>query len=287
MGYSRGTVDERARAELQFALLDALANRESYGMALERVRRNLDELYAHGLDPATVEISGISLDFEALSSATQALRENARTPVTRLPASRVLEEAASGPLRAAFLARALNALATIASEVPESALSEAVSASSDHEALIRALERLVVHGRSPEEMERDALMDEAQLRGVRSRDRLLTAEGGALSVKDVAQRLHITRQAVDARRKKGKLLALNTGRWGYAYPGWQFDDEGVLPGLEQILRALADLDPWTQLAFMLNPNSRLGGTSPLAEIRRGHIAKVLSAAEAYGEQGGA
>ncbi len=286
MQYSRDTVDARARAELQFALLDALANRESYDTALDRVRRNFDALFAHGLDPGALELAGISIDFEALASASHALQGNAKVPVTRSSANRVLEEAASAPLRAAFLARVLNAVASISAEISETALSEAVSASSDYEVLVRALERAIVRDRGPAEMDHDTLYGEAQLRGVRARDRLLAAEGGAISAMEVARRLHMTRQAVDERRKKGRLIGLNTGKRGYAYPVWQFDDAGILPGLVSVLRALADLEPWSQVAFMLNPNSRLQGESPLTLLRRGNIDAVRAAAQAYGEQGG-
>jgi hypothetical protein len=181
----------------------------------------------------------------------------------------------------------LNALATITAEMPESALSEAVSASTDYEALVSALEGVIVPGRGAEGMEQDALLDEAHLRGIRARDRLLTAEGGVISVMQVAKRLHMTRQAVDERRKKGRLIGLNTGRRGYAYPVWQFDDEGTLPGLEQVLRALTRVEPWSLVAFMLNRNSRLADETPLTELRRGRIDEVVEAASVYGEQGGA
>jgi hypothetical protein len=279
-------VDARARAELQFALLDAVASRSSYNATLERVRSNVNQLYAHGLDPAALELAGISIDFEALASAIDAIHGDARIPVTRIPAGRVLEEAASAPLRGAFLARALNALASIAAEMPETALSEAVSASTDYGALIRALERAVVRGRGPEEMDPDELLDEAQLRGVRARNRLLTTDGGTVSAIEVAQRLRLTRQAVDERRKKGRLVGLLTGRRGYAYPVWQFDEAGVLPGLERVLQALSWLEPWSQTAFLLNSNARLSGETPLAALRRGRIDEVVIAAQSYGEQGG-
>jgi len=287
MRHPHDTVDARARAELQFALLDAVANRESYDVTLARVRANLADLYAHGLDPAVLEIAGISIDFNALAVATYALRADTKLPVTRFPASRVVEEAVSDPLRGAFLARALNALASITAELSQTALSEAVSAPSDYQSLIRALERAVPGDRHPEELEIDELLNEAQLRGVRTRDRLLGFEGGTMSAREVAQRLHMSRQAVDERRRKGRLIGLNIGRRGYAYPAWQFDEMGTLSGFEQVLHALADLESWSQVAFMLTPNSRLKGETPLNVLQLGKIDDVLNAAQSYGEQGGA
>lgn len=108
-----------------------------------------------------------------------------------------------------------------------------------------------------------------------------------MSAKEVAQRLHMSRQAVDERRRKGRLIGLDIGRRGYAYPAWQFDDIGTLPGFEQVLHALADLESWSQVAFMLTPNSRLKGETPLNILRLGKRDDVLNAAQSYGEQGGA
>jgi hypothetical protein len=40
-------------------------------------------------------------------------------------------------------------------------------------------------------------------------------------------------------------------------------------------------------AFLVAPNSRLNGDTPLAMIRRGDVEAVLRAARAYGEHGAA
>jgi len=77
------------------------------------------------------------------------------------------------------------------------------------------------------------------------------------------------------------------GRRGYAYPSWQFGDDGVLPGLEEVLQDLGSHDSWTQVGFFLNGNVRLGDETPLAELKRGHAEAVRRAARAYGEQGAA
>jgi len=134
-------------------------------------------------------------------------------------------------------------------------------------------------------LQRDDLLARARLRGLDARARLLQAEGGPLSVDAVGRLLHITRQAVDKRRRAGRLLGLRIGRRGYAYPSWQFGEAGTLPGLEEVLLDLLNHDPWMQVGFFLNGNVRLGGESPLAELRRGHVEAVQRAARAYGEQG--
>jgi hypothetical protein len=136
-------------------------------------------------------------------------------------------------------------------------------------------------------MKAKELLQEARLRGVLARDRLLQAEGGPLPAEKAAAFLRSTRQTVNNRRQKGALLGFQVGKRGYVYPAWQFTPDGALPGLGLVLAELRDCDPWTQLAFMLNANSRLRGETPLAELRRGHVEAVVKAARAYGRQGGA
>ena len=166
-------------------------------------------------------------------------------------------------------------------ELDDHSLADAAGATSDYAALQRALERpeaAVALGR------KDPLLP-ARLRGLRAKRELLEAEGGALSVEQVAQLLGITRQAVDKRRRAGKLLALDTGRHGYAYPAWQLTSEGTLPGPEDVLADLGVESPWMRAGFFLGGNVRLGGETPLAELRRGHVDQVRRAARAYGEHG--
>ena len=46
-------------------------------------------------------------------------------------------------------------------------------------------------------------------------------------------------------------------------------------------------DPWTFTAFMVSPNARLDGETPLAVLRRGELNNVMRAVEAHGEHGAA
>jgi hypothetical protein len=113
----------------------------------------------------------------------------------------------------------------------------------------------------------------------------LAAEGGTISAPAVAELLGITRQAVDKRRRAGTLLGLPTGRRGYAYPVWQFADGGTLPGLTEVLAALAWAGPWTQVMFLLNHNVWLDERRPLDALRQGRRDAVVEAAHRYAEHG--
>jgi hypothetical protein len=96
----------------------------------------------------------------------------------------------------------------------------------------------------------------------------------------------ISRQAVDKRRRAGKLLALPAGERSWRYPVWQLEAEGgVLPGLEEVLRNFGVEDPWTRAAFLLGGNDRLSGKRPLDALREGLVEDVARAARSVGEHG--
>ncbi|MBI4277116.1 MAG: helix-turn-helix domain-containing protein [Armatimonadetes bacterium] len=126
----------------------------------------------------------------------------------------------------------------------------------------------------------------ARLRGVERKRELLEAEGGTISAEEAGRLLAISRQAVDKARRAGRLLAVNVGR-AWRYPVWQFGEDGTLPGLPEVLRALRTASPWVQTAFLLGRNARLRNRRPLDRLRQGKTGEVVAAAEAYGEHGGA
>jgi hypothetical protein len=120
----------------------------------------------------------------------------------------------------------------------------------------------------------------ARMRGLRAKKRLLEEEGGVVSGRELAQAIGITRQAVDKRRLAGKLIGIDLGKRGYAYPVWQIG----LDGMDAVLAELDEVDAWTQALFMLSANNWLNGETPLAMLRRGELDEVLNAARLYGEQ---
>ncbi len=188
-----------------------------------------------------------------------------------------LERARRQPSRSVFLTRAVRGLVDLAERSSPGWLLKAAAAPSDYDVLLRALQ-------APGVVERDVAA-RLVIQGFQERDRLLKAEGGVLPVDTVAGHLRITRQAVDKRRRAGTLLALPTGRRGFAYPAWQLGPQGTLPGLERVLKALRHHDPWMKCVFLLNPNGELGEESPLVALRAGRLDEVLRLAEAFGEQG--
>ena len=192
----------------------------------------------------------------------------------------VMEVVNQKGVAAIFLSRALRALVTMASEA---SVAEAATAPSDYDLLLTLLQRPEVVQALPS---RDPLAA-AKIRGLLAKRQLLEVEGGCMTSEEVSEVLSITRQAVDKRRKQGKLIGLAAGRV-YVYPSWQFHNGQTLSGLEKVLQALGVRDPWMQTAWILNGNSRLEGRSPLDVLREGKVDNlntILDAACLYGEQG--
>lgn len=186
------------------------------------------------------------------------------------------------PLMQTLIVRSINAVIRFVA-LSEAAAVNATTAPTDLGVLVRAL--------SSNELLDDLKSVEplapAFIRGIEARNKLLNENGGTLSAEEVANVLGLTRQAVEKRRNAGNLLAVTTGRHGYRYPAWQFTKSGVLPGLDDVLKALGSHDAWMQAAFFVGKNPRLGGATPIERLRSGQLREVLKAAEAYGEHGAA
>lgn len=123
-----------------------------------------------------------------------------------------------------------------------------------------------------------------KLQGAIQKRKILEVEGGVVSPSQVSKLLGISRQAVSQRRMAGKLLGIRLAR-GFTFPIWQFHDGELIHGMEGILAALGDIDPWMQMAFFLNRNSTLGNRRPLDVLKRGETDSAMHAAYAYLEQG--
>jgi hypothetical protein len=218
-----------------------------------------------------------SQDVETLTKATREAPADIQEPLLSLLS---IHDARMRPV----VARALRAIDAIMRGVPHSAALEAVGKASDLGSLVALLQAT-----------NTAFLDDqpfakALLRGVAARDELLTAEGGVISADAVKDVLHLSsRQAVDNRRKAGRLLAVEAGRRGFHFPIWQFSpNDGMLRGFEATLGELREsgLDPWMSLIFFLDLSPGLGGRTPLRALREGDIDRVRKVAASAGEQGG-
>lgn len=174
-------------------------------------------------------------------------------------------------------------LERLSAAAPPEALETALSAPTDIGGVASLLSDLAPLGVDVSAV--DPLV-EAMARGTAIKRDLLRAAGGGLSSQQVADALGITRQGVDKRRRRRGLLAVPSGSGEYLYPACQFTPDGVIPGLEETLRAFQVSNPWTQLSALLAPAPGLGGRTILDTLKTGADAKASAIAASFGEQGG-
>ena len=107
----------------------------------------------------------------------------------------------------------------------------------------------------------------------------------ALTAPQVAELLGVSRQTPLNRLRDNTLLAV-LDRGAYRFPAWQFDphgEDGVLPGLPDVLDALEPQQPFAKLVWLRRPNSTLEGREPLDLLRDRELEPVLDAAHAAAE----
>lgn len=172
-------------------------------------------------------------------------------------------------LREAFRRRALGAVDRMAREASPEALTAALAAATDTGTLARA---------TADQAAAEAIRCLDPLAGAIARGAAVKADlaeqaGGLLSAEAAGRLLGISRAAVDKRRATGRLLALRI-RSDWHYPACQFRGDEVLPGLAEVLAAMAEASGWSILSFLLAPDDALAGSAPLDLLRQGHLAPL-------------
>jgi Protein of unknown function (DUF2384) len=108
---------------------------------------------------------------------------------------------------------------------------------------------------------------------------------GALTAPQAAELLGVSRQTPLNRVRDNTLLAV-LDRGAYRFPVWQFDsqgEDGVLPGLPDVLDALEPQQPFAKLVWLRRPNPTLEGREPLDLLRGRELEPVMDAAHAAAE----
>ena len=180
-----------------------------------------------------------------------------------------------------FLKRSVKMLERVSTSASLEALKCAVSSPTDVGGVASLLSDL-----APLALDLSAIdpFVEAMARGTAIKLELLTNGGGGLTSSQVSSALGITRQAVDKRRLRRALLAVPTGSGEFVYPACQFTSDGVIPGLEEVLRAFQIQSPWTQLSVLIAPTPALGGKTLIESLQSGAVEEAVAIAAAIGEQ---
>src|SRR5438874_11994083 len=189
-------------------------------------------------------------------------------------------DSARQALAQAFLKRSVKMLERVSSSASSEALKSALSSPTDVGGVATLLSDL-----APLDVDFSSVdpFVEAMALGATIKQELLTSGGGGLTSSQVATALGITRQAVDKRRIRNALLAVPNGSGQYLYPACQFASTGMIPGLEEVLRAFQIRSPWTQFSALLAPAPALGGRTILEALKSGTIERAIAIAASVGE----
>ena len=180
-----------------------------------------------------------------------------------------------------FLQRSVRMLERVSSTASSEVLKSALSAPTDLGGVATLLSDLAPLGIDLSAV--DPFL-EVMARGAAIKQELLTSGGGGLTSSQVASALGVTRQAVDKRRARHALLAVPDGSGDHVYPACQFTSDGVIPGLEKVLRAFQIRSPWTQLSALLASAPALDGKTILEALKSGAVEKASALAASFGEQ---
>lgn len=85
----------------------------------------------------------------------------------------------------------------------------------------------------------------------------------------------ISRQAIEQRRRRRNVLALQTSDERWIYPTWQFIDQGVLQGLPEVLNAFGEESSWSVGTWLTTPREELDGLTAVEWLRQGRDRDVL------------
>jgi nucleoid DNA-binding protein len=125
----------------------------------------------------------------------------------------------------------------------------------------------------------------ALLRGKEISERDLRESGGSFSLQDVESLLKISRQAIDKKVREDAIVSVPGPHGRRRYPVVQFTDDGISPGLQDVLKSLPSANGWFRLNFLITPDTHLGGRAPIDLLKEGKIDPVVRAAKAVGVQG--
>jgi hypothetical protein len=182
-------------------------------------------------------------------------------------------------LARAFIRRSVALIERIAAEAPAGMLKESLTSATD----VGSLARILTCFAAEDAVRSADPLAEAFARGAELQQELVGRAGGLWPAARVAGHLGVTRQAVDKRRKRGTLLAVESAS-GFLYPGCQFVEAGVLRGLAAVLQAMDTSSGWTQLSLLCSELDGSPGRTLLDALRAGDAESAVRAARSWGSR---
>ena len=123
-------------------------------------------------------------------------------------------------------------------------------------------------------------LHDAWLRGLKRMTELRKAAEPVLETGDVCEFLSLSRETIRKKVDRRQLLALPKGG-DRVFPAFQFQDGDVLPGLAEVLNALASDSPFVALSFLLSKQPDFGGRTACELLQAGKVAPVIAEARGF------
>ena len=123
-------------------------------------------------------------------------------------------------------------------------------------------------------------LHDAWLRGLKRMTELRKAAEPVLETGAVCEFLGLSRETIRKKVDRRQLLALPKGG-DRVFPAFQFQDGDVLPGLAEVLNALASDSPFVALSFLLSKQPDFGGRTACELLQAGKVAPVIAEARGF------
>lgn len=119
-------------------------------------------------------------------------------------------------------------------------------------------------------------------RATAAKKEIIRRAGGLLDAGEVADHLELSEDAVERKRERGELLAVE-GTEGGRYPACQFTEEGVVDGLPEALRSFHYIaSPWVRLSVLVSGRDVLEGQTVIEALQAGRRSEALKEISRFG-----
>lgn len=136
----------------------------------------------------------------------------------------------------------------------------------------------------------DSMYRKSLLKGSKAKNGLIEEHGGVLDYNQVIQVTGWNKAVISNHLKSKKILSIKFGD-ETKFPAFQFDQQGMIKGLDRVINALLlqTNDFWSAFVFLLNGNDFLpyeNPSTPLDAIKLGDVDLVLDLIERRYDQSG-
>lgn len=186
--------------------------------------------------------------------------------------------------RSDILARMSAAIERTLNDLPANAL--AALAAMPDQAILQAFMQACL-GTTPTAGVRNEHQERAWQRGREARD-ALERDHRLLTAGEAAERLGVSRQALDQKRRRCQVLGIRKAR-NWLYPELQFVEDRVVDGLDDVLVALPYEEGWALFQWLAKRREEFGGEggrNAFAALHAGMRNAVVREAQRAGAHGG-